>query len=74
MNSISRYQLAAMLIITDVFGLFCLRGSISLMTLYGILSASALQFLTALIFVLHGKETSKGQQFFYFRQRTAVFL
>lgn len=65
MNSISRYQLAAMLIITDVFGLFCLSGSISLMTLYGILSASALQFLTALIFVLHGKETSKGQQFFY---------
>ena len=35
------------------------------MALYGILSAAALQFLTALIFVLHGKETSKWQQFFY---------
>ena len=65
MNSISRYQLAAMLIITDVFGLFCLSGSISLMTLYGILSAAAIQFLTALIFAFHGGESAKWQQFIY---------
>lgn len=65
MNSISRYQLAAMLIINDVFGLFCLSGGISLMALYGILSATALQFLIALIFVIHGGESARWQQFIY---------
>ncbi|MBR5682892.1 MAG: hypothetical protein IKW96_06395 [Ruminococcus sp.] len=65
MNSISRYQLAAMLIITDVFGLFCLSVSISLMTLYGLLSAAAMQFLLSLISVLHGGRSAKWQHIIY---------
>ena len=65
MNSISRYQLVAMLIITDVFGVFCLSGSISLMTVYGMLSAIALQFLLSLIFALYGENSARWQQIIY---------
>ena len=65
MNSISRYQLAAMLIITDVFGIFCLSGSISLMMLYGMLSATAMQFLISLIFVQNGGRSERWQQLVY---------
>ncbi len=59
MNSISGYQLGAMLVIADVFGLFCTGGNISLMTLYGALAAAAFQFLFALIFIIHGGGSSR---------------
>lgn len=65
MNSISRYQLTAMLLITDVFGIYCLSGSISLLTMYGMLSAIALQFLISLVFVLYGGSIARWYQFIY---------
>ena len=65
MNSISRYQLAALLIITDVFGLFCIGGNISLMTLYGALAAAAFQFLVSVIYILHGCGSNLLKKLFF---------
>lgn len=62
MNSISKYQLAAMLLITDIFSLFCTGGSISLVTLGGMLSAAGVQFLMTLSFTQYGGIDTKGQK------------
>ena len=62
MNSISKYQLAALLLITDTFCLFCISGSISLVTLHGMLSATSLGFLMSLVFTAHGSITSRAQR------------
>ena len=64
MNSISRGQLCAMLLITDIFGLFCLSGSISLNTLWGYLAAAALQFLAALVCAAGDGELKMGAKLF----------
>ena len=44
-NTVSRGQLAAMLLIIDAFSMFCLTGDISLMTLCGLAAGIAVQFL-----------------------------
>ncbi|MBP5433428.1 hypothetical protein [Ruminococcus sp.] len=62
MNSISKYQLAALLLITDTFSLFCISGSISLSTLHGMLSASAVGFLMSLVYTAHGGNSSRAQR------------
>ena len=62
MNSISKHQLAAMALITDLFGLFCTGGGISLATLRGTLAAAALQFLAALAFAAGGGSLSRGKK------------
>ena len=48
MNSLTKNQLCALLLITDMFGLCCMRGSISTATLWGVLGGTAIQFLIAL--------------------------
>ena len=65
MNSISKRQLAALLLITDMFGLFCFSGNMSLETLYGVLAGIALQLLTALAFAAKGTELKKWAAVFY---------
>lgn len=65
MNSISAKQLAALLIITDLFGLFCCEGDISLMTLWGFLVGTALQFIFALIFTVRGGKLCRKAEAFY---------
>ena len=62
MNSISKYQLTALLIITDIFSLFCISGSISLSTLHGMLSSAAVGFLMSLVFTAHGSAISMAQR------------
>ena len=47
MNEITRNQLAAMLLITDAFALFCFTGSISLITAVGLTAGVFLQMLLA---------------------------
>lgn len=66
MNSISRSQFAALLIITDLFGLFCCEGNISLMTLWGFLLGAVIQFFFALIFTARGGKLSRKAKAFYF--------
>ncbi|MCR4795609.1 MAG: hypothetical protein K5898_10700 [Ruminococcus sp.] len=65
MNSISKRQLAALLLITDMFELFCFGGSMSLETLYGVLAGIALQLLAALVFAAKGGELKKQAAVFY---------
>jgi hypothetical protein len=65
MNSISKCQLAALLLITDMFGLFCISGNMSVETLYGVLAGTALQLLAALVFAAKGGELSKLAAVFY---------
>lgn len=55
MSNISRPQLISMLLITDSFLLFCLNGSISLMTICGFLTGTAIQMI---IFLIAEKLTS----------------
>lgn len=65
MNSISRYQLAAMAVIADIFSLFCIGGSISAATLRGMLLAAVLQFLAFLVFASGGGKLSKTKKLFF---------
>ena len=65
MNSISGAQLSAALLITDMFWLCCMRGSISAAAIAGVLAASALQFLMVLVYAVRGRELSRvGAVFF----------
>lgn len=48
MSRISGGQLAALLLVTDAFALFCLMGSVSLMTVIGFAAAAVIQYLMAL--------------------------
>ena len=65
MNSISKGQFCALLLISDMFSLFCLRGAVSLGTVSGISAGIALQFLVMLIFVCKGGELKKWAKAFY---------
>jgi hypothetical protein len=65
MNSISKSQLAALLLITDMFELFCFSGNMSLQTLYGVLAGIALQLLAALVLAAKGTELKKWAAVFY---------
>ncbi|WP_028518555.1 hypothetical protein [Ruminococcus flavefaciens] len=65
MNSISKRQLAALLLITDMFELFCFSGNMSLETLYGVLAGIALQLLAALVLASKGTELKKWAAVFY---------
>lgn len=48
MSRVSRGQFAALLLITDIFALFCLTGSVSLMTVIGFAASTFVQFVIAL--------------------------
>lgn len=48
MDTITKNQLSAMLLITDAFTLFCFRGHICLITATGFLCGTVLQFIMAL--------------------------
>lgn len=62
MDKISKSQLTAMLLIGDVFALFCLSGSLSAITTLGFLAGTALQFLLTLPFAfLCKKDSSMGK-------------
>lgn len=65
MNSISKFQFTALLLITDLFSLCCCVGSISLVTLWGILAGTGLQFLAVAAFAVQGGRMKKGAQVFY---------
>ncbi|MCR5601754.1 MAG: hypothetical protein K6G33_13565 [Ruminococcus sp.] len=65
MNSVSKSQFTALLMITDLFGLFCCGGMISLMTLYGFLAAAAVQYLFGVVFSVRGGELSKKVKWLY---------
>ena len=62
MNSLSKNQLCALLLITDMFGLCCMRGSISTATLWGVLGGTAIQFLIALAFAVQGRGLSRAAE------------
>lgn len=65
MNSISKYQLISLLLITDMFSLFCLGGGISLLTAGGFIAACGLQLLLALPIVLKKGELPKWAKILY---------
>lgn len=71
MSRISRGQYAALLLITDTFTLFCLMGSVSLMTVIGFAAAVLLQFIMAIPavrFYSSGgtlKNSGKSAEWFY---------
>lgn len=65
MNSISKYQFAALLLITDLFSLCCLRGGVSIVTLWGMLAGTAVQFLGAVCFAVQGGALKKWVQVFF---------
>lgn len=71
MSRISRGQFAALLLITDAFTLFCLMGSVSLMTVIGFAAAVILQFIMAIPavrFYTSGgtlKNSGKAAEWFY---------
>ena len=64
MNRISGRQLGAMLLISDVFFLFCLKGSISPAAAAGFLAASGLQLVFALGTAAGGGLTLPARLFF----------
>ena len=64
MNNISKRQMAALLLIMDMFELFCCMGSISLRTQWGVLVGISLQRCAALIFVSNGGELKQGASIF----------
>jgi hypothetical protein len=64
MNEINGRQLGAMLLISDVYFLFCLKGSISPAALTGFLAASALQLLFALGTAASGGASVRPKLFF----------
>lgn len=65
MNEITRGQLAAMLLITDAFALFCFTGSISLITAAGLLAGILLQLLLSAPLVKLGGIKEKSALIFY---------
>ena len=65
MNSLTKNQLCALLLITDMFGLCCVRGSISTATLWGVLGGTAIQFLIALAFAVQGRGLSRAAEVFF---------
>lgn len=65
MNNITKNQLAAMLLITDAFTLFCFTGKISLITVLGLTVGIVLQFAMALPVIYLGREKSKWENWFY---------
>ena len=65
MNSLTKNQLCALLLITDMFGLCCMRGSISTATLWGVLGGTAIQFLIALAFAVQGRGLSRAAEVFF---------
>ncbi len=56
MSRVSRGQFAALLLITDLFALFCLMGSVSLITVIGFAVSTLVQFVIALPAVRFYKE------------------
>ena len=65
MNEITRSQLAAMLLITDAFALFCFTGSISLITTAGLTAGIFIQlFLAAPLIKLGGIKTKPAYIFY----------
>lgn len=68
MNSITKTQLAAVLLITDIFMLFCFEGSLSLWSVIGFILGIAAQGMFALpliIFADRGVKTEKWAEIFY---------
>ncbi|MCQ2468799.1 MAG: hypothetical protein MJ100_03200 [Ruminococcus sp.] len=68
MNSITKNQLAAVLLTTDIFMLFCFQGSLSLWSASGFMLGIAAQGLLALplvIFADGGGKTEKWAEIFY---------
>lgn len=65
MNEITRNQLAAMLLITDAFALFCFTGSISLITAVGLTAGVFLQMLLAVPLIRLGGISEKPAYIFY---------
>ncbi len=65
MNEITRNQLAAMLLITDAFALFCFTGSISLITAVGLTAGVFLQMLMAVPLIRLGGISEKPAYIFY---------
>lgn len=65
MNEITRSQLAAMLLITDAFALFCFTGSISLMTVAGLSAGILLQMALAAPLIKLGGIKMRAAYVFY---------
>lgn len=65
MNNITKNQLAAMLLITDAFTLFCFMGKMSLVTVLGLSIGIVLQFIMAIPVICLGGEKSKWENWFY---------
>ena len=65
MNRISGLQFAALLLTADLFSLCCCSGGVSLVTLWGILAGTAVQYLAALCFAVQGGVLKKWTQVFF---------
>lgn len=89
MNRISKFQFTALLLITDLFSLCCCFGSVSVVTLWGILAGTAVQYLGAMCFAVQGGALKKWAQLLFFiyavfsggalfvslwRTRTAIYI
>ena len=59
MNSITRTQFTALLIVSDLFSLMCFHGSLSVYTAIGFLTGTAVQFLLALPFAAKTEQGAK---------------
>lgn len=69
MNKITSAQFCSLLLITDAFTLFCLIGSVSLITVSAFACSAALQFVMAIPlakFYANGIKSGKPSQIFYF--------
>lgn len=65
MNSISKAQFTVLLVITDLFGLFCCCGDISLVTLWGYLAGVGVQFLFGIMYAVRGGALGRKVGYFY---------
>ena len=68
MNSITKNQLAALLLITDIFMLFCFEGSLSLWSVSGFMLGIIIQGMLVvplIIFADKGGKTEKWAKIFY---------
>lgn len=65
MNNISKGQLYGLLLITDMFGLFCWYGSMSIETLYGVLAGIGVQLLVALVYAMKCGRLRKWALWYY---------